>query len=439
MAEKYFFIETFGCQMNEHDSEMLAGALTAAGWDETSCPEQADLLLVNTCCVRDSAEKKIYGKLGEYKRYKRCRPGMVIAVAGCLAGKEGDRLLARFDFVDLVITNENAEKLPALAEEAAVRRRRRAEVAGRPFAESPLARRRRSNVTAWVAISRGCDNFCSYCIVPYVRGREVSRRIDSVVSEIASLVAGGIREVTLLGQNVNSFGRDNGETFGQLLTAIEERTSLQRLRFMTSHPRDFSPDIIDRLAASSIAGRHIHLPVQAGSDRILAAMNRGYTVAHYEAIIGRIREKLPGFAVTTDIIVGFPGESEEDFAATLALVERLRFDAAFTFLYSPRSRTPAASRPDQIDPATRKERLNRLMAIQNRIADEINRTYVGKTVEVLVEKTVKKNRLTWQGRCSENKLVFWDGCHFWPDGEFVTVRVTSAKTWQLSGVVIGNG
>ena len=457
-----YHITTYGCQMNVHDSEVMAGLLEDCGYTRAAEPEQADLIVLNTCCVRETAEERILGRLGELQRAKRANPDLILVVAGCLGQEEGaaERIRRRAAQVDLIMGTHNLYRLPELVAE--VRRKRRAKAAGRrqaapaggPLVEvlpgkgegihEGLPIRREGGVKAWVTIMYGCDNFCSYCIVPYVRGRERSRLPEHVRREVEGLAASGYREVMLLGQNVNSYGSDlepgPGRSFAGLLRELDGVPGLLRIRYTTSHPRNFTDDIIEAVADSARVCENFHLPAQSGSTRVLGLMNRRYTRDDYLGLIGRIRLRVAGAGFTTDLIVGYPGETDADFEDTLSLVREARFDSAFTFAYSPRVGTPAAKLPDQIPAEVKQERLERLIEVQNGVSLEINRAEVGRTVEVLVEGMAEKAPSSVAGRSRTNKLVIAE-----PGegrtvsdlvGREVKVRVERATTWSLEGRLV---
>ncbi len=436
---KAYYTYTYGCQMNENDTERLAGQLRVQGYDEAARPEEADVILINTCCVRESAEKKIHGKIGELKRLKTANPNLIVAIAGCMAQKDRDKLFKRAPHIDLVLGTHNIHEFGEIIADFGRSRGRVLAVwdqAERLAPEVPTVRK--AGVAAWLPIMYGCNNFCTYCIVPYVRGRERSRPLAEVVAEAEELAGQGYREITLLGQNVNSYGKDEAghPDFADLLAAVDEVNGIARIRYMTSHPRDMSDKVIEAVKNSRHVCEHFHLPIQAGSDAVLAAMNRGYTADDYRRLIGRVRAAIPGSSLTTDIIVGFPGETDAMFAATLALVEEVRFDAAYTFLYSQRSGTPAAAIPDQIPLPVKKERLQRLMQLQNDVSLEINRGLVGTEAEVLVEGESKNDANKMMGRTRTNKIVIWDKAGGETPGALVTIEVTAAQTWVLKGRII---
>ena len=391
--EKYFFTYTFGCQMNENDSERLAGQLRSTGYQHTDNMEQADVILINTCCVRESAEKKIYGKIGELKRLKTFNPNLVIGIAGCMAQKDRDKLFKKAPHIDIVMGTHNTHQLLELLQEVEQSRDKVLAVwdqAERLAPEVPTIRK--NQISAWVPIMYGCNNFCTYCIVPYVRGRERSRPLQDIVQEIEQLGQEGFKEITLLGQNVNSYGKDSEENvdFADLLQAVDGIQSISRVRYMTSHPRDMSDKVIQTIAQSSKICKHFHLPIQSGSNTILQRMNRGYSIEYYIELVKKMRHLVPDASITTDLIIGFPGETDELFAETLEFIKQIQFDAAYTFLYSIRSGTPAAGMDDQIPLPVKKARLQQLMDIQNDISLAINRKSEGQTVEVMVEGPSKK-------------------------------------------------
>ncbi len=405
-----YFIRTFGCQMNEHDSERIGGLLESDGMTPVATPDEADVVVLNTCTIRENADQKLYGYLGALKAIKDRRHGMQIVVGGCMAQKDKDSIQERAAWVDVVFGTHNTHRVVDLLDHAAE---------WGPVTEifdatlsvddipSSLPSHRESPHTAWVTITIGCNNSCTFCIVPAVRGREISRRPGDIISEVTSLVAQGVSEVTLLGQNVNSYGRDldiNGRRplFAELLRRTGDVPGLRRIRFTSPHPKDFKEDVAVAMAETDAVCEQLHLPLQAGSDRILAAMHRGYTAARFLAKLRMARETIPGLAVSTDIIVGFPGETEADFQATLDVVAAARFESAFTFQFSPRPGTAAAEMDDMVPPEVIQERFDRLVTLQNEITFDANRALVGSIVEGMVEGPSKKDPAFVTARTRQN-------------------------------------
>jgi tRNA-2-methylthio-N6-dimethylallyladenosine synthase len=439
-ALRKYQIITFGCQMNENDSERLAGMLSEMGYTRTEKNEECDFLIYNTCCVRENAELKVYGHLGSLKKLKQERPDMVIAVCGCMMQQEEvvTHIRKKYRHVDLIFGTHNLYKFPELIYNtlnSGVTVVDISESNGLIAEGMPIERK--EGVKAWVTIMYGCDNFCSYCIVPYVRGRERSREPEDILIEAKLLGHQGFREITLLGQNVNSYGKDleNKKSFAGLLRELDEVDGLYRIRFMTSHPKDLSDDLIYAMKESNKVCEHLHLPIQSGSNRILAQMNRRYTTEYYRKLVDKLRSYIPDISITTDIIVGFPGETEEDFEETLELLEAVKFDFAFTFLYSKRTGTPAAENPDQVDEATKKERFQRLVNLQNRISREINGKFLGTVAEVLVEGLSRDSISTYTGRTRANKIVNFKGTGDLV-GKLVKVKVERVQTWSLEGSLV---
>lgn len=435
--EKTYFILNYGCQMNESDAEHYAGQLEEMGYAKADDFHNADIIIVNTCCVRESAEKRILGKIGELKRVKENHPGQVICVAGCMAQKDGEKLIKKHPQIDLLIGTAHVNSFKEILTDFL------ADKGGRIYDDMAISgsefegnRVRQSGFSAWIPIMYGCNNFCTYCIVPYVRGRERSRSIENIVEEVEQAVANGYKEFTLLGQNVNSYGKDFGEKgmFAKLLRRVNDVPGVERIRYMTSHPRDMGEDVIQAVAECEHICENFHVPFQAGSSRILKMMNRGYTREQYLDLVKMIRSYVPDAAVTTDIIVGFPGETEEDFEETLSLVKEVGFDAAYTFIYSKRSGTPAAKMEGQVPLDVKKARLNRLMAVQNENSLKRNEEMVGKTYEVLAEGPSANNPNVWSGRTRTNKLVLWptEGRTF-TAGQKVNVKICNAQTWLVKG------
>jgi len=419
-------VRTFGCQMNVHDSERLTGLLEAAGYLPAATDEQADVVVLNTCAVRENADNKLYGNLGHLAPVKAARPGMQIAVGGCLAQKDRGEITRRAPWVDVVFGTHNLGSLPTLLERARVAEQAQVEILeSLEVFPSTLPTKRESAYAAWVSISVGCNNTCTFCIVPSLRGTEQDRRPGEILAEIEALVAEGVTEVTLLGQNVNSYGVGFGDrfAFGKLLRACGEVAGLERVRFTSPHPAAFTDDVIEAMAQTPNVMPQLHMPLQSGSDRVLRAMRRSYRQERFLGIIDRVRAALPEAAITTDIIVGFPGETEADFAQTLKVVEAARFAGAFTFQYSKRPGTPAAALEDQVPRAVVQERYERLVALADDVAWSENKRLVGRTVELMVaEGEGRKDQATHRlsGRGRDNRLV-----HFTPvdvDGAPVEVR-----------------
>ncbi len=437
---KKYFIITYGCQMNEHDSEKLAGMLEGIDYQKAGQVEEADIILLNTCTIRENAELKVFGKVGELKRLKENNPELIIGVGGCMmqSKKAVQQLYEKHPQVDLIFGTHNIHHVPDLIQRIEKERGRIVEVWDEEEGLIPdLPSVRESEFKAWVSIIQGCNNFCTYCIVPYVRGRERSRPLNDIVAEVERLVADGVKEITLLGQNVNSYGKDLEEEvdFADLLQALDKIPGLQRLRYMTSHPRDFTTKLIEVIRDSRSVCEHFHLPIQSGSNSILKKMNRGYSREKYMELVNKIRQAIPEASITTDIIVGFPGETEEEFQETMELVKEVRFDSAFTFIYSPRTGTPAAKMADQIPEEIKKGRLNRLMDLQNQISLEKNQEDLGKIVEVLIEGESKNNPETLMGRDRRNKLVIipkTEGVI----GEIVNVKINRVQSFTLYGEVV---
>jgi len=434
---KYFMI-TYGCQMNEHDSEVMAGILEEMGYRPAEQKEDADIILINTCCVRETAENKVYGLLGQLRKLKMNRPDLIVGVGGCMTQQEAvvQKIKNRFPYVDLIFGTRNLPQLKELIKRASVGQRTVVELLDRSSSvPEGLPIKRVSGVKAWVVITYGCNNFCTYCIVPYVRGRECSRHPDDIIAEVKNLAAGGYKEVTLLGQNVNSYGRDLPVEidFAGLLAEVNKIEGVERIRFTTSHPRDFTTRLIDVISRGEKICEHIHLPVQAGSNHVLRMMNRGYTREDYLELIARIRKSVPGVAITTDIMVGFPGETDEDFAQTLDLVEKVRFDSAFMFVYNTRPGTPAARMPGQVEEEVKRERIKTLIEIQNGITKAINRREEGKIQRILVDGESKTNPQMLSGRTRTNKLVVFPGSSNLI-GKFIDVKIVRGKLTHLEGI-----
>lgn len=430
------FVEliVYGCQMNQSDAERMMGQLRTIGYERTESMDEADLILINTCCVRETAEDRVYGKIGEIKRLKRERPELIFGITGCMAQKEGDALIKRAPHIDFVLGTNKVHELTRVVQEIQAERGHVVDVQlGETELPDDVPVARAGSLSAWVPIMYGCNNFCTYCIVPYVRGRERSRLPEDIVREVEEAVKNGYEEVTLLGQNVNSYGKDHKlADFADLLKMVDEVPGIRRVRFMTSHPKDLSDKVIAAIRDGEHLCEHIHLPVQYGSNRILKAMNRVYTVESYRDLVRRIRAAIPEVSLTTDLIVGFPGETDEDFQQMLDFLREIRYDSAYTFIYSKRSGTPAATMENQVEESVKKERLSALMAVQNEISLAINEKLLGRTLEIMVEGPSKNDASVWMGRTRTNKIVLFAHAGEKP-GDFIDVRITHPQTWVLKG------
>jgi len=447
-----YYIQTFGCQMNERDSETIAGLLSEMGLQSTDDPARADVVVLNTCAVRQAAERKVWSRMGEIAALRRGKEPIMV-LSGCMAQLPDtlEKVRKRFPYVKIVTGPGRLDKIPDLVERAmysaekgepleeplsALSPRRTESERARAAQVLPesLPRIRVPGVSAYVNIMYGCDNFCTYCIVPFVRGPQVSRKPRHVINEVERLTQDGYKEVTLLGQNVNAYGHDLHQDydFADLLRDLDETPGLVRLRYATSHPRDFTTEMVDVVRDSEKVCEHFHLPLQSGSDRILKLMHRGYTRAQYLDLCSYIKEKIPDASITTDIIVGFPGETDEDFEATLDMVQKCRFDGAFTFIFSPRAGTAAAKMEGALPHEVKSERLRRLIDIQNEITRENNRCLLDKTVEVLVEGPDEKNPDLMRGRTRTNKMVIITEGEVEP-GDLVDIKVRETGTWYLKG------
>ncbi len=433
-------IETFGCQMNENDSERLSGMLSEMGYSECSERKDSDLIIFNTCCVRENAEQKVYGHLGALKKLKETNPNLIIAICGCMMQQKEvvEHIKKTYKHVDIIFGTHNLYKFPELLSTAITTKSTVIDVwdsTGSIAENMPIARK--DNIKAWVTVMYGCNNFCSYCIVPYVRGRERSRSLEEIKNEVEKLANDGCKEITLLGQNVNSYGKDlEGDlTFAGLLRELDKIHGIERIRFMTSHPKDLSDELIYAIRDCEKVCEHLHLPVQAGSSKVLDEMNRKYSKEQYLELIEKVKSNIAGIALSTDIIVGFPGETEEDFNETLDVVAKARFDMAYTFLYSKRTGTPAAKNPEQVPESVKKQRFDKLLELQNTISKEINDELLGKEMEVLVEGLSKSSKTTYTGRTRENKIVNFKGS---PDmvGKLVKVKIEEIQTWSLLGKIV---
>ena len=440
---KKYNIITFGCQMNEHDSETIAGMLQEKGCVETMSRDDSDITIINTCSVRENADKRFFGTLGQLKKLKEKNPEYVACVCGCMMQQQHiiDTIKSKYPWVDIIFGTHNIHRFPELLEKVYSEKKKIAET----FEDSDqivegLPAKRLYKHKSFVNIMYGCNNFCTYCIVPYTRGREKSRKPEDIVREITGLVADGVKEVTLLGQNVNSY-RGAGESgsecdFADLIYMINDIEGLERIRFMTSHPKDLSDKLIQAFVDCDKLCNYIHLPVQAGSDRVLRRMNRKYTREKYLEVVERLRKAVPDIAISTDIIVGFPGETEEDFEETLSLVRSVKYDSAFTFLYSVRQGTPAAEYEDQIPEEVKHQRFDRLVDAVNADSAEKNAAYKGRIERVLVEGVSKKNENTLTGRTEGFKLVDFEGGRELI-GQMVNVEITEGKTFSLTGQIVG--
>ncbi len=435
------YIKTHGCQMNEYDSARMADVLHAAhGLERTDDPAQADVLLLNTCSIREKAQDKVFSQLGVWKALKIQRPGVVIGVGGCVASQEGETLRERAPCVDLVFGPQTLHRLPEMLTTVWADRQPVVDVSFPEIEKfDRLPEPRAEGPTAFVSIMEGCDKYCTFCVVPYTRGNEISRPFDAVLAEVAALAAQGVREVTLLGQNVNAYRgpMDDGETadLALLIEHVAALPGIDRIRYTTSHPVEFSDRLIEVYARVPQLAGHLHLPVQSGSDRILSLMKRGHTALEYKAKIRKLRAVRPTISLSSDFIVGFPGETERDFEATMALIEDLRFDHSFSFVYSARPGTPAASLPDSTPLAVKKERLARLQARIEELARDVSRRMVGTTQRVLVERPARKDGQQLAGRTENNRVVNFDG----PAsllGRFAEVVITEALPNSLRGRLV---
>ena len=432
--EKKYHIVTYGCQMNVHESEKIAGILYKMGYRETKETEEADIIVFNTCCIRENAENHAFGNIGALKKLKKRKPELIIAVGGCMTQEKGktEILKKKFPFIDVMFGTLNLEELETLIERKLKEKKRVIEIREKEGeiveGDEPL---RTSYPNAWVNIMYGCNNFCSYCIVPYVRGRERSRRPDEILEEVRALVAAGYKDITLLGQNVNSYGKDLdcGVDFADLLAEIAQLPGQFWLRFMTSHPKDASHKLFDTIAKYPKNAKQFHLPFQSGNDRVLKAMNRHYDSAQYLELVHYGRALMPDLVLTSDVIVGFPGETEEEFEDTIKLIEHVRYDALFTFIFSPRGGTPAAKMEDPTPKEEKNRRFDRLCEVQNRISLEIHQNYIGKTMLVLVD---GKDGDQLTARTEGGRLVRMHGDDALI-GQFVHAKITGCTTWSLVG------
>ena len=432
-------VETYGCQQNVNDSQRLRGMLAEMGYAFTENREEADLILMNTCAVRDNAEQRVFGNLGALKRLKAVKPGMIIGVCGCMAQQEhiAERIRAKYRHVDLIFGTHALYRFPSLLAEALEHRSRVVDISGEGAIAEGLPVKYDEGAKAFVSVMYGCNNFCSYCVVPYVRGRERSRLAEDVLAEVRELARRGVREVMLLGQNVNSYGNDRGETdaFAELLRRVNEVEGIERIRFMSSHPKDLSESLLLAMSQCPKVCRQLHLPVQSGSDRVLRDMNRRYTAERYLSIVRRARELMPDISLTTDIIVGFPTEERADFEETLKILREVRFDSIFSFIFSPREGTPAARLKSAATDEEKSAWFQEMLDLQNQISADINAKCVGEVQEILVEGESRHEADMLFGRNSANKIVNFRGDISLKD-KLVKVRITKAQTWILYGELI---
>ncbi|MDH4321672.1 MAG: tRNA (N6-isopentenyl adenosine(37)-C2)-methylthiotransferase MiaB [Desulfobulbaceae bacterium] len=441
-TERLAYIETFGCQMNERDSEIMAQLLAQESYVRTTEISLADVVVVNTCSIRDKAEQKVYSLLGRVRMLKEDKPGLVVAVTGCVAQQEGRKIIDRMPFVDLVVGPQHIYELPDLVIQATHGHRVAVEQS-KAFVIPPFlpAMESGSPYKRFVTIMQGCNNFCTYCVVPFTRGREISRSFGDIIAEVNHLAANGIKEVTLIGQNVNSYGLDQDpatrKTFPELLRAVAEIDGITRLRFTTSNPKDLSQALMDCFADLPKLCGHFHLPVQSGSNDVLKRMNRKYTIETYLEKVAGLRRARPDIALTTDIIVGFPGESEADFEATMQLVETVRYHAAFSFKYSDRPHAKSTEFPDKVDEEVKIDRLARLQKRLQEIVEERNREYEGRNLEIMVESSGPNRDGQWAGRAGSNHVVNFTGAGTFVPGQLVTVHIEHACSHSLRGHLVG--
>ena len=441
MVRGFYTTITYGCQMNESDTERINGQLEELGYQPAEKMDDADIIIMNTCSIRQNAEEKVYGKIGEIKKLKEKNPRLLLGIAGCMAQENKGKLIERMPIIDFVIGPYHIHDLKDIISNENAKGSHVVKTERNPHSVSDysdLKAVRKSHIFAWIPIMQGCNKFCTYCIVPYTRGRELSRPVEAICKEIQELANEGYKEVTLLGQNVNSYGLDfrNGTDFGTLIRAIDKIDGIERVRYMTSHPRDMTYDMVDAMAASPKVVRHMHLPVQHGSTEMLKAMNRGYTIERFKELVAYVREKMPDIALTTDLITGFPGETEEMHQETVKLLKEIRFDSCYTFIYSPRKGTPAARMENQIDDETKHRRLQELMDVENEISLELNKEMEGKTYTVIVEGPSKQDETNWFGRTSTNKMILFPYREGLKVGDTVEAKVETAQTWVLKGTLV---
>ncbi|NLC67290.1 MAG: tRNA (N6-isopentenyl adenosine(37)-C2)-methylthiotransferase MiaB, partial [Clostridiaceae bacterium] len=433
-------IVTFGCQMNENDSEKIAGMLKEMGYEESDRLEESHIIVYNTCCVREHPESKVFGHIGALKSIKDKRRDVVICICGCMVQQEEivKKIVEKHRHVDIILGTQNLHRFPEMLYSVLINRNVAVAVkdCGTSIVEG-IPIKRKDKIRVWVTIMHGCNNFCSYCIVPYVRGRERSRRMEDIMDEIRALAGQGYKEVTLLGQNVNSYGKDlDGKPrFAELLYKVNEIKGLERIRFTTSHPKDLSIELIHAMRDCEKVCEHLHLPLQSGSSKVLKDMNRKYTKEQYLDLVSAVKENIPGVAITTDIIVGFPGETDEDFLDTLDVVKKVEFDMAYTFIYSKRKGTRAAERTDLVPGDIVKERFDSLVRIQNDISKQKNDSLLNRTLEILVEGLSRTSDKTYTGRTRTNKVVNFPGNENMV-GSLVNVKIKKTLTWSLEGEVV---
>ncbi|MCR4416865.1 MAG: tRNA (N6-isopentenyl adenosine(37)-C2)-methylthiotransferase MiaB [Ignavibacteria bacterium] len=429
MNKQKIYIETYGCQMNLADTEIVQGVLKRNGYELTSDAEQADVVLINTCAIREHAEERIYGRLGAFRAIKKHKPNLVVGILGCMAERLRSKLIEEEKIVDLIVGPDEYRRVPELIDNALIGEKGIAVRLSKTETYDDIEPYREDGISAWIAVMRGCDKFCTFCVVPFTRGRERSRPLQSIVNEVKALSERGFKEVNLLGQNVNSY-RDGNYDFADLLAAVAKVDPTMRVRFTTSHPQDFSDKLIYTIAEHENICNYIHLPIQSGSNRILKLMNRTYTVEHYLERIEKARKVIPGVSFSTDIIAGFPTETEEDHKMTLDILREVRYDGAFMFKYSARERTKAYEMGDDVPDEVKTRRLNEIIELQQKISYEINQTLIGKTVEVLVEDFSKKSKDFYMGRTDTNKIVILpkDGLNI---GDYCLATITRANSATL--------
>lgn len=438
--KKTYNILTYGCQMNEHDSEKISGMLTSIGYEETDNEREADFVIFNTCLIRENAELKFFGKLGEVKGLKRDKPDMLVAICGCMMQKQElrEKVMKTFSFVDIIFGTNTIHELPDLIYNVEFKKHKSIGIIDETeLIYENMPKTRKYNFKALVNITYGCNNFCSYCVVPYVRGREKSREPIEIVNEVKALAIDGCKEITLLGQNVNSYGKgfENKFSFADLLFELNKIDGIERIRFMTSHPKDLTDDLVKAIKECAKVCNHVHLPIQSGSNDILKKMNRIYTKEHYLSLVDKLKSEIPDVAITTDIIVGFPGETEEDFLETVDVVKKAQYDSAFTFLYSMREGTKAALMEDQIPDEIKHDRFNRLLEVLYPIVLKRNEQCIGKVYPVLIESASKTGDITLTGRTEHFRLVHFSGNEDLV-GKIVNVKITNVKTFHMEGEIV---